>query len=205
MRTIWRWTRRGVLLLLVGWGATLAAIWSWSQRDDRRAADVIVVLGAAQYDGRPSPVLRARLDHALALWDAGLAPRLLFTGGRREGDAWSEAQAGRRYAIRHGVSPEAIILETASRTTTASMLGAAAVLRPRGLTRVLLVSDPFHMLRLELLARANGLEPRVSPTTSSPIGANRVRNGEYMVRESLAIPFDLLRAAVGRVLPGARG
>ncbi|MCU0634277.1 MAG: YdcF family protein [Gemmatimonadaceae bacterium] len=193
------------LLLLVAWGGLLGAIWWWSQRDDRREADVIVVLGAAQYDGRPSPVLKARLDHALALWDAGLAPRLLFTGGRREGDAWSEAQAGRRYAMRHGVAPEAIILETASRTTTASIQGASALLKPRGLTRVLLVSDPFHMLRLELLARANGLDPRVSPTTSSPIGASRERTRDYMLRESVAIPVDVLRALIGRVVPSANG
>ncbi len=200
-----RWLLRGTLLALVGWGVTLATIWVWARRDDRRAADVIVVLGAAQYDGRPSPVLKARLDHALALWDAGLAPRVLFTGGRREGDAWSEAQTGRRYAMRHGVAPEAIILETASRTTTASIQGAASLLKPRGLTRVLLVSDPFHMLRLELLARANGLDPRVSPTTSSPIGASRERTLEYMVRESFAIPVDVLRAVIGRVLPAANG
>jgi uncharacterized SAM-binding protein YcdF (DUF218 family) len=198
MRTLSRWIVGLGIVVLAGWGALLGAIWWWAQRDDRRAADVIVVLGAAQYDGRPSPVLKARLDHALALWDAGLAPRMLFTGGRREGDAWSEAQAGRRYAMQHGVAPEAIILETASRTTSTSMRGAAAMLTPSGLTRVLLVSDPFHMLRLELLARMNGLEPRVSPTTSSPIGANAARNREYMVRESMAIPADLVQAMLGR-------
>lgn len=198
MRTLLRWILRVGLAALVGWGAVLAAIWWWAQRDDRRAADVIVVLGAAQYDGRPSPVLKARLDHAMALWDAGLAPRLLFTGGRRAGDAWSEAQAGRRYAIQHGVAPEAIMIETDSRTTAMSMRGAAAMLAPRGLTRVLLVSDPFHMLRLELLARLNGLEPRVSPTKSSPIAANVERNRGYMLRESLAIPYDLVTALTDR-------
>jgi uncharacterized SAM-binding protein YcdF (DUF218 family) len=182
------------LVALAGWGTLLAAIWWWAQRDDRRAADVIVVLGAAQYDGRPSPVLKARLDHAMALWDAGLAPRLLFTGGRRAGDSWSEAEAGRRYAIRHGVAPEAIMIETDSRTTAMSMRGAAAMLAPKGLNRVLLVSDPFHMLRLELLARMNGLAPRGSPTMSSPIGANAERNREYMLRESMAIPYDLVNA-----------
>ncbi len=196
MRRLLRWFLRLVLLLVAGWGLTLAAVWWWSRRDTRGPADVIVVLGAAQYAGRPSPVLRARLDHALALWEAGLAPRLLFTGGRGPRDTLSEAQVGRRYAIRRGVAPEAIWLETDGRTTSASIRAAAALLKPKGLVRVLLVSDPFHMLRLELLARANGLVPLLSPTPTSPIGANRERRREYMLRETLAIPGELVRALV---------
>ncbi|MDQ6612943.1 MAG: YdcF family protein, partial [Gemmatimonadota bacterium] len=120
---------------LTGWLLILAAIVLWAERNATNTADVIVVLGAAQYDGRPSPVLRARLDHAVGLYKQGLAPRLLLTGGRREGDAVSEAVAGQRYSVRQGVPPNAIMLEGVSRTTLASIQGAARMLRTDSSTR----------------------------------------------------------------------
>jgi uncharacterized SAM-binding protein YcdF (DUF218 family) len=106
-----------ILTPLLAWMLTLAAIVLWAGRNVVSVADVIVVLGAAQYDGRPSPVLRARLDHGVALYKQGLAPRLLFAGGRRAGDAVSEAVAGQRYAVRQGVPATATMIEGASRTT----------------------------------------------------------------------------------------
>ncbi|MBP6774573.1 MAG: YdcF family protein, partial [Gemmatimonadaceae bacterium] len=141
------------------WLACLAAILIWSTRSSSASADAIVVLGAAQYGGRPSPVLRARLDHAVALFKAERAPRMVFTGGRREGDLISEAAAGRRFAMRRGVPPQAILLEATGRTSLASVHGAAQALRAHGDSvarpmsarpRVLMVSDPFHMLRLDV-------------------------------------------------------
>ena len=183
------------------WLACLASILVWSRRSSDAPADAIVVLGAAQYGGRPSPVLRARLDHALALWNARRAPRMIFTGGRRDGDVISEAAAGRRYAIRRGVPPKAILLEATGRTSLESMSGAALLLRattkaarPAGSPRprVLLVSDPFHMLRLDILARLHGLTPLPSPTRTSPISANRSVAWEYVLRESIALPTDVV-------------
>ena len=163
-----------------------------------------MVLGAAQYGGRPSPVLRARLDHALALWKNDRADRVVLTGGRRPGDLISEAAAGRRYLVRRGVPTQAILLEPAGRTSLASIEGASVLLKawrdslPANVRdtlpdrpTVLLVSDPFHMLRLDVLARLHGLRPMPSPTRTSPISANRAIAIEYMLRESVALPTDV--------------
>jgi uncharacterized SAM-binding protein YcdF (DUF218 family) len=198
--------RRLFVVAITGWLVCLAAIVAWSLRSSDESADAIVVMGAAQYGGKPSPVLRARLDQAMVLWNAHRAPRIVFTGGRREGDQISEAAAGRRFAIRRGVPPQAILLEAAGRTTLASMHGAAILLTTPGVAdsadrvrpspsirpRVLLVSDPFHMLRLDVLARLHGLTPLPSPTRTSPISANRSVALEYMLRESFALPADVL-------------
>lgn len=192
-----RLVRRGVVVIVCGWLVCLVAIAGWSRRSSPDTADAIIVLGAAQYGGRPSPVLRSRLDHALGLYKAGRAPDVVLTGGRRPGDQISEAAAGRRYLVRRGVPTEHILLETTGRTSLASMQGAADVLHQKrdslqltGRPRVLLVSDPFHMLRLDILARLHGLSPMMSPTRTSPISANRAVL-EYMVRESVALPTDL--------------
>jgi uncharacterized SAM-binding protein YcdF (DUF218 family) len=200
---------RSLLLLAAGiWLLCLLAIVAWSQREVTTSADVIVVLGAAQYAGRPSPVLRARLDHAIRLWKEGRASQMVLTGGRHPGDVLSEAAASRRYVLRRGVPDSALILEDAGRTTIASIRGAARLLaehadaEERGPRRVLLVSDPFHMLRLDILARLNGMQPIPSPTRSSPISANRTVALEYVLRESLAIPADVLISAWYRLVPG---
>ncbi len=188
----------------MGWVLCVAVIYGWSRQAAEGHADAIVVLGAAQYGGRPSPVLRARLDHALALWKSDRAARVVLTGGRRPGDLISEAAAGQRYLVRRGVPTQAILLEPAGRTSLASMEGAAALLQawrdslpaavrdtmPRRAS-ILLVSDPFHMLRLDVLARLHGLRPLPSPTRTSPISANRAVAIEYMLRESLALPTDM--------------
>lgn len=202
-RRMTRMLGRLVIVMIVGWLMTLGGVLAWSTRESTETADAIVVLGAAQYAGKPSPVLRARLDQAMTLWSAHRAPRMIFTGGRREGDQISEAAAGRRFAIRRGVPPQAILLEASGRTTLASMHGAAVLLRarvdsasgtakPNARPRVLLVSDPFHMLRLDVLARLHGLTPLPSPTRTSPISANRSIALEYVLRESFAIPADVL-------------
>lgn len=198
-RPLMRFATRLLMLMIAGWLVTLATVLAWSTRDSAESGDAIVVMGAAQYAGKPSPVLRARLDQAMTLWNAHRAPRMVFTGGRREGDQISEAAAGRRFAIRRGVPPQAILLEASGRTTLASMHGASVLLRaridsthPGARPRVLLVSDPFHMLRLEVLARLHGLTPLPAPTRTSPISANRSVALEYVLRESFAIPADVL-------------
>ncbi|OYV73225.1 MAG: hypothetical protein B7Z72_02965, partial [Gemmatimonadetes bacterium 21-71-4] len=159
-------------VLLVGWLISLGTVIVWGRRDTARPAGAIVVLGAAQYAGRPSPVLRARLDHAIDLWNRGLAARFVLTGGTGEGDTTSEAAVGRRYAIRHGVLAAAILLEPDGRTTAQSMHAVATLLRAEGRDSVILVSDPFHMLRLTILAHEAGLTPLLSPTRNSPISAS---------------------------------
>jgi len=174
------------------WLISAAAVLIWSYRDEARPAQAIVVLGAAQYAGKPSPVLRARLDHALDLWNRHLATLLILTGGTGSGDTTSEAAVGRSYARKHGVPDSAIRVESEGRTTSASMRAVAGMLEVRGLQSALLVSDPFHMLRLRILARRFGFTPYTSPTQTSPISPNREERWKYMFSESLKAPLAFL-------------
>jgi uncharacterized SAM-binding protein YcdF (DUF218 family) len=171
------------------WIISAAAVLIWSSRDEARPAQAIVVLGAAQYAGKPSPVLRARLDHALALWNRHLASLLILTGGTGSGDTTSEAAVGRTYAKKRGVPDSAIIVESEGRTTSESMRAVAGMLEVRGLQSALLVSDPFHMLRLRILARRFGFTPYTSPTRTSPISPNREERWKYIFSESLKAPL----------------
>ena len=178
-----------VLTAFVLWVLSAASVLLWSSRDEAQPAQAIVVLGAAQYAGRPSPVLKARLDHALNLWNMHLANLLILTGGTGPGDTTSEAAVGRNYARRHGVPDSAILVENEGRTTSESMRAVAGILEVRGLQSALLVSDPFHMLRLRILARRFGFTPYTSPTQTSPISPNREERWKYIFSESLKAPM----------------
>ena len=182
----------GIGLALLVWLASFAAVLIWEQNDQARPASAIVVLGAAQYVGRPSPVLRARLDHAIDLWRRKLAPVIIVTGGTGQGDTTSEAAVSRRYAIRQGVPAPVILMETEGRTTSQSMEGVAALMAQRHRRDVLLVSDPFHMLRLTILARRHGLIPYASPTPTSPIAANPSERWKYALSESIKAPLAFI-------------
>ena len=171
------------------WLISASAVLVWSSRDEARPAQAIVVLGAAQYAGKPSPVLRARLDHALEPWNRHLASLLILTGGTGSGDTTSEAAVGRTYARKHGVPDSAILVETEGRTTSESMRAVAGMLEVRGLQSALLVSDPFHMLRLRILARRFGFTPYTSPTQTSPISPNREERWKYIFSESIKAPL----------------
>jgi uncharacterized SAM-binding protein YcdF (DUF218 family) len=174
------------------WVISASAVLIWASRDEARPAQAIVVLGAAQYAGKPSPVLRARLDHALELWNRHLAALLILTGGTGSGDTTSEAAVGRTYARKHGVPDSAILVENEGRTTSESMRAVAGMLEVRGLQTALLVSDPFHMLRLRILARRFGFTPYTSPTRTSPISPNREERWKYIFSESLKAPLAFL-------------
>jgi uncharacterized SAM-binding protein YcdF (DUF218 family) len=171
------------------WVISAAAVLIWSSRDEAQPAQAIVVLGAAQYAGRPSPVLRARLDHALELWRQHLSSLLILTGGTGSGDTTSEAAVGRTYVRKHGVPDSAIVEENEGRTTSESMRAVAGILEARGLQSALLVSDPFHMLRLRILARRFGFIPYTSPTRTSPISPNREERWKYIFSESIKAPM----------------
>lgn len=186
----WRLAYTAVAVVAGLWLLSLASVIVWEQLDTGRPAKAIVVLGAAQYDGKPSPVLRARIDHAIQLWKRGLAPTLFFTGGRGHGDTTTEAAVARRYAIAHGVPSAAILMEQESRSTRESLRIVAGMMGPEG-REVILVSDPFHMLRLAILARRFGLDPRTSPTRTSPISANHAEFWRYTLQESLKVPVAL--------------
>jgi uncharacterized SAM-binding protein YcdF (DUF218 family) len=150
-------------------GYTTYRIWAQGQKDEARPADVIVVMGAAQYDGRPSPVFAARLDHGVGLYLAGVAPRLLLTGGKAIGDRTTEAAVGRAFAIAHGVPAEAIMVEQESRTTLESIRAVADLLATDHLRMAVFVSDRPHMLRVLRMAADNGITAWGSPTRTSPI------------------------------------
>lgn len=194
---------RRLLLLAAGalsgalalWLASVGLILYAGARPGVRAADVILVLGAAQYNGRPSPVLQARVDYAIGLWSARHAPRLLFTGGVGAGDTVSEGEVARRYALAQGVPDSVILVERRGQTSSASMTAAASLMREAGLRTALLVSDSYHMLRLELLARRAGIRPYRAPTPMSPIDRDRSTHRRYVLRESLLLPAEALRGA----------
>lgn len=177
-------------VVVVGF-ATLR-IWQQGNQDERRPVDAIVVLGAAQYDGRPSPVFEARLDHAVALWQAGLADAFIVTGGKLPGDRTTEAAAARQYAIDRGVPAEAIIGEDEGRNTLASLRTVASILEDRGMTSALFVSDPTHMLRVLRMADDLGIEAFGSPTPTSPVQADLGRRVRATVHELGALAVYLL-------------
>ena len=174
----------GFLLLcgLVSLAVLLVRIYLEGQRDERAPADVIIVLGAAQDDGRPTPVFQARLDHALELYRAGYAPYLLFTGGKRPRDRFTEAETGQAYARAHGVPESAIFIEKNGRTTWQSLQSSAEILRRAGLRNTILVSDPFHALRLRRMARDLDMHALVSPVTHSRIQSLHAQ-AHFMLRE----------------------
>ncbi|HET7728043.1 MAG TPA: YdcF family protein [Candidatus Limnocylindrales bacterium] len=144
-------------------------VWEQGERDEQRPVDAIVVLGAAQYNGRPSPLFEARLDHALSLYFAGIAPRIVVTGGKAEGDRWTEADAARAYALAHDVPANAILAEDQGRNTLESLRAVADILADEELESAVFVSDRSHMLRVLRIARDLGIDAYGSPTRTSPL------------------------------------
>ena len=149
-------------------GGTFIQVWQASRSDGARDADAIIVLGAAQYNGKPSPVLKNRLDHALALYEGGRSPLIVVTGGRQQGDRFTEATAGYNYLRDRGVPDSAIRKEVQGHTTYESLAAAARFLRDEGVDDVLLVSGPAHSKRLAGIADAVGLRASTSPSDGRP-------------------------------------
>jgi uncharacterized SAM-binding protein YcdF (DUF218 family) len=173
--------------VLVGAAAVVALatfrIWEQGSRDERRAADAIVILGAAQYDGRPSPVFEARLAHAVDLFEAGVAPILVVTGGKAEGDRTTEAAAARAYALARGIPEGAILSEDRGRTTLESLDNVRELFRARGLSSAVFVSDRTHMLRVLWIATDLGIEAWGSPVPASPADADPGVRVEALIHE----------------------
>ncbi|MDQ6947166.1 MAG: YdcF family protein [Actinomycetota bacterium] len=150
--------------------ATFAQVWAASRQDQARPVQAIVVLGAAQYNGAPSPDLRARLDHAYDLWKRNLSDVIVVTGGKQPGDRFTEATAAADYLAAKGVPQRAILREVSGRNSWQSLESTSAFLMAQQRVTVLLVSDPFHDKRIALMAGELGLKPFVSPTRTSPLG-----------------------------------
>lgn len=178
-------------LLVLYLAVTFVQVWWASRQDGAVDAQAIVVLGAAQYNGQPSPVYEARLDHAADLYEEGLADVIVTTGGQQEGDDTNEANAGAAYLMAEGVPESALRLEVDGRNSWESLSASARFLGDEGIDDVILVSDPYHSFRLSQIAGELGLEAHVSPTETSPqSGASELRS---MARETVAV-------AVGRII-----
>jgi uncharacterized SAM-binding protein YcdF (DUF218 family) len=155
-----------VLAPVVWYGVALFQVWRTARTDRARPAQAIIVLGAAQYDGRPSPVLESRLRHALALWQDGIAPAIVVTGGRQPGDRFTEATASAQWLLDRGVPDDAILREVQGASTWESLAASARFLRARGIDDVVIVSDPYHLLRAEETAEELGLRATDTPAAS---------------------------------------
>lgn len=186
------WTALALLgIVVLYFGVTFYQVWRAARSDDARPAQAIVVLGAAQYDGRPSDVLAARLDHAIGLYERGIAPTIVVTGGGQEGDRFTEATASASYLHEHGVPDEAILRETTGHSSWESLAASARFLEEEGITDVVLVSDPFHSARIDAIADELGLDAVTSPTQTSPIKG---------FAEWRRLGTETLRVGVGRVI-----
>ena len=179
-------------LLAAAWVFSLIEVVAAARREEAAPADAIVVMGAAQYNGRPSPVFKARLDHAAALFRRHFAPRLVVAGGVGSADTVSEADVGRRYLLAGVRDTAAVVAIGTGRSTEPSLRAAAEWIQAHGGHRVILVSDGFHMLRLCLIARRLGLQPLGSPARASPIASNRRLEITYLLAESLKAPIAFL-------------
>ena len=163
-----------------------------STHDEAQTADVILVLGAAEYNGRPSPVLRARLDHALELYQQKLAPRIMTTGGAGGDPMFTEGAVGREYLIAHGVPGEAISVENESATTVESTAMAGEIMHRMGLQSVIVVSDGYHIYRVKRMLQSSGLQVYGSPRKDA--AQHPVREGWNYVKQ--AFGYLLWRAGV---------
>ena len=180
-----------VALIGVGYYAvTLWQVWSTGRADESRNVDAIVVLGAAQYDGRPSPQLAARLDHVVDLWAADLAEQVVVTGGNQEGDRFTEASASAQYLVERGV-PASVIVQEDAGTTTFDSLERARSLLDGSVETVLIVTDPYHALRSKLTAQEVGFTAYVSSTPDSVV------SGSAELRREVA---EAAGVAVGRII-----
>ncbi len=169
-------------------GVTAVAVWRAAHVDDAsrvQRADAIVVLGAAEYNGEPSPVFRGRLDHAVLLWDQGRAGLVLVLGGKQPGDVTTEGGAGRTYLISKGVPPADVVAEPVGHTTLESLRAAATYLHDHGMDSAFLVSDPWHNLRIKRMASDLGLSGYASATWTSAARTDTTRLEGY-VRETFA-------------------
>ena len=171
------------LLVLAG---TATFVWWTARQDDRRASDAIVVLGAAQFDGRPSSVFTARLVHARDLWKADVAPRVITVGGKLEGDRFTEAEAGRKWLSENGVPAERVVAVPTGSDTLSSLAAVQERMEQRGWSTSVVVTDPWHALRAGSMASGAGMDAVVSPTRQGPAVRTRATELRYIMRETFA-------------------
>jgi uncharacterized SAM-binding protein YcdF (DUF218 family) len=170
-------------------GGTCVRVWQVAREDDRPRADVVVVLGAAQYDGKPSKILEARLRHAKALYDDGVAEHVVTGGGRKAGDTYTEADAGARWLTARGVPRNRVIEVDEGADTLGTLKAVVGAVKARGWNSAVIVSDPWHSLRARTMAADVGLRAWTSPTHSGPIVQTRQTQLRYILRETGALLY----------------
>lgn len=176
LRTLFRSFSTLVALVLVYLAVCVGQVWWTGSTDQARSVEAIVVMGVAQYDGRPSPQLQARLDHVITLWNAGTAPLVVTTGGNQPGDRFTEAEASQRYLVEAGVPESAIILENLGSSTLDSLRRVHDILAVQDITEILIVTDAYHAARSRMVARDLGMVAHVSATPTSVVtGSQNVR------------------------------
>jgi len=184
---VFKWATVVALLGLLALSMYFVYIYSeirdFAARDEARAADVIIVLGAAQYNGRPSPVLKARLDHAFDLYTHGLAPAIITTGSYGPDPNFTEAEVGRKYLVQRGVEVTDIITEQGSGTTSDTIRAAVGLLKAKSWGTVLVVSDGFHLFRVKKMFADNGIAAYTSPAPNSPIEMEASQRFWHSIRE----------------------
>jgi len=182
--------------------STALAIWWTARQDAHPASDAIVVLGSAQYNGVPSSIFEARLEHAIALYEDGVAPVVVTVGGKKAGDQFTEAEAGRDYLTNAGIPADALLAVPEGVDTLESMRVVGDAFRERGWTTAVLVTDPWHAMRAERMAKDSGIESESSPTRQGPAVQTRTTQFRYILRETAAY---LLYRATGESVAGAPG
>jgi len=182
--------------------STAPAIWWTARKDSRPSSDAIVVLGTAQYNGVPSAFFEARLEHAIALYEDGVAPVIVTVGGKLAGDEFTEAEAGRAYLAESGIPDDALLAVEEGVDTLESMRVVAAVFAERSWSSAVLVSDPWHAMRAERMAEDAGMDAASSPTRQGPAVQTRATQFRYILRETAAY---LLYRATGESIAGAPG
>lgn len=187
-RTLLRWVAGAVLVSVLVVAGIALRIVQFAHADQRATADSIVVLGAAQYNGRPSPVFAARLDHAAALYRAGAAGHIITVGGNQPGDAVTEGEAGEAYLADTGIPEAALVGIPRGIDTLVSLRAAARAMADRGWHSTIIVTDPWHEARCRMIARDLGLDVQVSAVTSGPATASSVE-WRYIKREVLGALF----------------
>ncbi len=192
----------GVLAALLLVASTALAIWWTARQDSRPASDAIVVLGSAQYNGVPSSIFEARLEHALALWEEGVAPVVVTVGGKAAGDQFTEAEAGQAYLRDAGVPEESLLAVPEGVDTLESMRAVGAAYAERGWSSAVLVTDPWHAMRAERMAEDSGVSAENSPTRQGPAVQTRTTQFRYILRETAAY---LLYRVPGESVAGAPG
>jgi uncharacterized SAM-binding protein YcdF (DUF218 family) len=191
-----------VLAFVLLVGSTGLAIWWTARQDSRPDSDAIVVLGSAQYNGVPSSIFEARLEHAITLYEDGVAPVVVTVGGKKAGDEFTEAEAGRDYLAENGIPAAALLAVPTGVDTLESMRAVASTFRDRGWSSAVLVSDPWHVMRAERMAEDAGLDASGSPTRQGPAVQTRTTQFRYILRETAAY---LLYRATGESVAGAPG